>query len=255
MLDAALKLIQDTAKQAQAARRLDAADPRHAHYQMGDRIITLDIPPPPREHHDNTLADLIQYTERATDQGLCTVLWHTHNAVILLLDDADRRDRVTFALDEHPQFAALKAMAAAAGCFTGPEFVRFLRLAMCFPDLATIQKFRRLDWRRSEATITETTRQRESLGREIMAEVTGIDELPDALTFQVPAYSNPGETEPWMIRCLLDYDTANQRIRLAPMPGEIDLAIAAAQASIRNRLTDALTDTEGVCLPIYFGTP
>lgn len=263
----ALKLIQETAQKAQTPVKIDVFTAgRKAYHVVNGQVTDFDVPPANRQHVVKSLDDLIAYANAlAADadkpNGPHPVIWHhgdsgcpCGDAVVCVCDDADRRDTVTFPLTRSEPFALLSGMNP--GRFSQRDFVRLLRFKLGYTGPA-LDLFKRLEWK-SGVTATGTVgRGQESLGKQIMAQVTGVDELPEEIEFDAPVYRERGEQTPYRVRCGLDYDVPNQTILMAPLPGEIDRAVEMAQASIRDRLENELVLLAGheTATPVYYGKP
>lgn len=185
MTKEALALLQETAVKAAAANRLDLpGDGRKAYLNLGGKVKEIDIPPKVREHQFRRLDDLIDMANLYAENDGRPVVWHDQNGVILVLDDADRRDRGTFPLEITPQLQTLMMLEKQQPQMTQKELIRLLRTQLNL-DSAAIAVFRRIDWSTSTAGSGTVERGRESLGRSIEQQVKGagdprIDQHPDS---------------------------------------------------------------------------
>ncbi len=261
MTKEALALIQTTAQEAQKAEVLPIpGDGRTVCVRIGNAVQSYIVEPPCRNHQVFSLKDLSNYAGQVVlDRGKDVtsaeearpVVWHGPEGVTLVLDDQDRRDRVTFNLTTSDEMDQLLDLAESKPFFDQKAFIRMLRCVFNL-DTAIIAMFRKLDWEHSSRTTAEAERGRDRLGNEVQSKVQGTAELPEFLDIVAPVYREVGEREEYTIRCLLEFDTVNARIQLIPTPGELDHAFELAQASIHKRLVDGLAD-EGV--PVYYGKP
>jgi hypothetical protein len=243
----ALELLISTAQQAKRVERLDTSpDGRVAIYDEGGTISEVPIPPPERNHRVRSLADLIAFAAECS----AAIVWHDRGSVVLILDDRDRRDRVTFELTRFETFVLLSAQTGADHQAVHDQrgFVRLLRDLGA--DSAVIAPFRRLDWQASVRVTGEHGQTADRLGREIQGSISGTD-LPEDLIIMTPVYAQAGETELQSVRCRIDCQVLEQRLALRPLPGEIDAAYERAQDSIRERLRKGLGDDAR----IYYGSP
>lgn len=217
------------------------------------------VTPPVRNHRVASLEDLILLAAEAADgklDGLTAakpVVWHDAGAVRLTLDDADRRDGVTFKLTRSAEFQRLQAIDECPEPMDQRQFVRNLRIMLGQPELMAIP-FRKLDWKTGMQASGEVLRGRESLGKQVEAQVQGVQDLPEELTIQIPIYREEGERRPYDCRCAVDIDVSMQRLTLIPFPNQIEDMIDRHQADIRSRLEGALRDKDPK-VPIYYGTP
>ena len=244
-----LELIQSTAQKAQTASMLKLpGDGRKAIVQIGGELREFDFPPDCRAHVVDTLEDLIAFATRE-DSAQGAMVWYGVSAVVLILDDSDRRDRVTLPLEFSREFAALAKLEKEPVLFDQRGFVRFLRVTMGAAE-PVIAPWRRLDWKTTIDAAGEASHVKDRLGREVTAQVQGTAALPDSILFSVPVYRTPGERQTHEVKCFVELDCANARIGLVPAPSELDLIQERALADIRRRLDEGLNDT-----PVYRGRP
>lgn len=266
---ATLELIQQTACKAQDAQVLDLReDGRRAWVRIGATLQAITLEPPCRRHQVHRLADLIEYAKREAVARAAVptlgrpVAWHGEAGVVLVLDDQDRRDTVTFPLTFSRQFLTLKRLEAEPKAMRQDAFIRLLRLDLGV-DKILVNLFRKLDWQNGSRTNSEIRHGADRLGREIQAEVQGIGELPEEIAVQVPVYDQPDERAEYRIDLAVEIDAANQLLQLVPLPGALLNAVACHQASIRQRLLtelqpepdEELQDEHTPCVPVYYGEP
>jgi hypothetical protein len=217
---------------------------RTVYLNVGGKLQSV-VLKPKRVHGVFSLEDLIRF---AVDSGSeKAVVYHSDEGVTLLPDQEDHRDRVVFQLSHSPQFTRLESLSQVVP-MDQKNFVRLLQHELGI-DRAIVAVFRRLDWKTQIAASGEVMPGRDRLGREVNAQVAGTAELPEDLVVTVPVYSETGERESFSLRCAIEIDAATQRLALVPLPNEVEIAIDAAQASIRQRLSESLE------IPIYYGQP
>ena len=249
-----LNLLQQTAVKAAGAQMVAGLNPRRQVLVVNGEMEMLEIPPAIREHQMASLEDLILFAGRIADEEKSNpVVYHSQDRVVLVIDDADRRDQVIFHLHYSREFAALVGLSETC-VFDQRQFLRLLRLVLNV-DAATVALFRRLDWKVTNESRGEVLHGRESLGRSVEAAVQGSAEVPDELPVAVPIYDNFGEDMPYLIRCLIEFDAVNARLQFLPAPGELVRVLDRHQASIRSRLEAALQAEGEKGVPIYYGKP
>jgi len=245
-----LELIQDTARKAASPQVVADIDPRMVHLAIDGTLHAINVPSPVREHRVYSLDDLVNYASNCPNGSI----WHSRSGVCLLIEDYDRRDRVTFALHASEQYDSI--VAAADKPLNQADLVKLLRLKLDLPDLAA--QFRRLDWAKSDGGRAEIQHGKESLGREILAEIQGVDQLPEEFRVEIPLYQEQGERDQvYLIRIAIDIDTVNRLFLLAPFPGELESAADHHQADIDRRLREGLGEGLGGPdgIEIYYGDP
>lgn len=254
----ALRILINTSQEAKAARVLDIrGDGRTQYVDQNGELTPVVVAPRVRSHHVFSLDDLIVYggqvAERQSEAPTC-VVWHDTDGVVLVLDDSDRRDTVTFELNFSSQFRVLRELAEKRPSMQQQAFVRMLRISLQI-DEAIIAIFRKLDWKSTTHTKGETLPDRESLGRSIEAQVQGTSGIPDSIVVPTPIYTNLGEDNLYNVNCLVEFDALNATIQLLPAAGEFERVLDRHQAAIRVRLEKPLQDAKGPRVPIYYGTP
>ncbi len=255
-----LELIQETAQKAQKAQLLDIrGDGRTAYVQLDGKLQMVPIEPAPRNHLVCSLADLLAFAERCRDDDTADpVVWPANDEVVLIINDADRRDRVTFSLEQSEPFEALWTLRKSRPTpLDLRSFIRLLRITLGLDNQRVVDQFRKLEWKLQDGTSAEVQHTKESMGKAIMAEVQGVDDLPDELVVQVPVYRDAGERTPIDIACAIEIDARNQTLELMPLPGEVERALQLAQADIQGRLMSALppAENEASDVPVYYGSP
>lgn len=249
MLQEALQLIQETAVQAEAACIMKLpGDDRKIYVQQGKEWREYDVQPEPRKHTVHTLADLILYVN---ESGVVTdgVVWHDTIGVVLVINDTDRCDTVTFPLTLSERFRKLQKLAAEKPAMQQDRFVKLLRLELGVDPLI-IAKFRKLDWEAGDKGTSDVRHGDTRLAKSVIAKVQGIEELPEELVISVPVYQQTGERDLYDVRCDIEIDARNQQFQLVPKPDELERVLDLAQASIRERLSDELKGVD-----VYYGRP
>ncbi len=246
MLKEAIQSITNLVEECDKATLIEeAVDGRSATYSQRGKRFEIERSATVRDHNVHTLDDLIRIAgaisppaEKLEGGVGGTVFWHGPAAVVLIVDDADRRDRVAFGLDFSKAFCILRE--AVGHPFQQAEFLRFLRALDV--DSATVAVFRRLDFTVIQAAEGDIQHGKERLGKTINAEVKGTTDLPEEMTVAIPVYSNKGERAAVSILCTIDLDPQRALIHFEPKGDELAEAIDSAQDSISTRLVDAFGD-------------
>jgi hypothetical protein len=247
-----LELVQSTACDAEKADVIAElnSDGRTAYVKLGKEIKTFVLPPAVRKHTVHSLDDLIAYATK--DGNTAPVVWHGGKGATLLLDDADRRDVVVFPLTESRRFAKLRELVAAKPFLDQTAFVRLLRVELGMDNELVVKQFRKLSFKMDRGGEGEVNQGLNRLSKSVVAEVRGVDDLPDELSVEVPVYQQSGERQPYLVKCAIEIDSVNERFQLIPLPDELERVVDLAQASIRGRLETAVADKK---IPVYYGEP
>jgi hypothetical protein len=243
-----LELVKKLAQEAQIAEVLDIEDGRTKYIRIGNEVHTFAVPPPERKHQVMVLDDLIKYVMDTSDPK--ATVWHNEEVIVALLDDADRRDTLKMPLFLSERLETLKTLEKNKPVLNQKELLFFLRYKLGFKNTSVINQFRKLDWVNSSTDSSNVNFANAKLGKSIIAEVSGFENLPEEIRIDVPVYTNSGESQEYAVICGIEIDTFNHSFQLIPLPDEINRIIDLAQTSIRERLESGLT---GVGL--YYGTP
>lgn len=228
------------AGQAKKLEMIDIpGDPRRKLVTFGSDKELLALPAPVRKHTVESLEDLVRLVKTCGSQ-VQAVIWHSADAVVAILDDADRHDRITMDLHESEQMLALSSNML----FDQARLIRFLRVTLSGTGAERfVPVFRRLDFHRSNSAASSVKHGDESLGRSIEAKVQGTEEIPEELTLAVPVYANMGLRKAEPIRLAVEIDVSNERFALTPLADQMQMARQNAQLFVREKL-NALVEQE-----------
>lgn len=227
---------------------LPGSNPRQGWYEHNGTLVPYDIHPGVRCHRVDSVCDIIRAIARWGSDA--SSVWICSQQVLLILDDADRRDRIAMPLLESATFTRLKKC---QGAIDQAALIRLLRVefrnAVNQPEVLTA--VRKIRFRSLSAGETSIQHGNESLGQQVENEVSGAGDIPEVLAVETNVFSNPGEGE-YLVTVGLDLeiDAKAQRFMLRPIPDEIERLTAAALSDIRERISEAIDDSR-----IFFGTP
>lgn len=194
-----VKLIQETAVSAAGAALLDIpGDPRGKYLVIDGKADRIEIPPALRAHKVCDLGELCRYlVEGKADGDSLAVVWHSPRQVVAILNDYDRRDRLTLDLEYTAAWGWIMAAAAQPAKLSPKEFLTLLRtkLAECVDPGALLtwqNALRNVRLKSSRSTDMQTDRGLEKLGREIEEQCVGADAIPETLELTASIYRNAG---------------------------------------------------------------
>ncbi len=261
----ALELIQETAqKAAGAAGKVQILDlpkePKHVYgvVEADGKLHRIEAAPHPRQHKllsVHQVGDFVaEITQRLTVKP---TVWYSPAAVAIVLDDTVDLNTAGVAscpLVYTPQFVLLRKLETMTSLAQKP-FVRMLRkdLFDCLEsDVAQqlLRSVRSLNFKEAMSGHARIDQGRESLGREIEAEVTStIGPLPEYVTLDVRVFTDPALILRRPVKCALEVDAGEQWLALTPMPLELDNALQSEMEHLEGMLEQA-TD-----VPVIYGTP
>lgn len=241
--------IQKTAVNA-ADAKIVKVDDRRGYLVQGGTAQELSLLPSPRTHTVGTLDDLAQAAAKWGKKG---AIWHSPAGIVLVVDDDDRRDRVTLELQYHPHFETLRKLEEQAS-LDQRSLVRLLKhdLAGVVPD-SLLPKIRGLDVSTAGKQGSDLQHGRERGTREFQAELIGAKDIPETFAARVRVYDLPGlEYETISLSLDITLPPALVSFIITPLPNQLHEAEHNAQRRIGAMLADLVED-DGP--PIFFGTP
>lgn len=220
----------------------------------GGEVMEFEREPTPRHAKIDSLEDLIAaLVDRAIAQD--PEVYHTANAVIVLLDRTQRHEQICMPLFFSQRFSWLMGTDYRSG--SPREIVKALQRGLgSSAPFPVVDAIRRVNFTRTNAGASVVEHGKESLGRSVEAVVQQADKIPERFVVRVPVYSNPGlqafQAEVWMGLYL---DLEGQAIEIWPEPDAIQAAIQTAQARLHEALVAAEFWPNPGSAPVFYGTP
>lgn len=218
---------------------------------MGD----LEVPPTPRHHRALDLSAITEFALWSSEQSRRATIWYCRHGVLCVLDDSTRRDTVRLDLTFSPQLLCLQGLEQYRKPMDQRATILLLRttFAKCLGRAGDlIEIIRGVKFTNNQAGAAVVGHGKSSVGRSIEQEITGTKALPEYVTLEVPVFTAAWLQVKFPVELALEPDPATQTFTLIPLPGEIENAIAAAEALISMRLHDGL---DGAEVPVYYGVP
>lgn len=260
--DHAIKTLLEAGKQLANPIIKAADEPAGVYYlrEVDGNMSKIRADPTIRKHAMGDLDSLIDFVRnrpmpRSDVENVSWItVWCSRESVTVLLDDEDRRDRISLALDYTPHW--LKLLELTDGSpqpWEHKQLLRFLRdLIPAFhnEDIAVLRQIRLSLQRDTEMSVTPS---KESLGKRVMAEASGVSAIPESLEATIPVYQTPGEDQVATITCDLDIDTIEGKFYLVPRAQDFEDALRVADESRLKRLREGLAGLPKV--QVYRGAP
>jgi hypothetical protein len=201
VLSEALQVIQATAVLAADPKVVRIpGDERNAYiYKNGD-LLPVKIPAALRKHTARDLGELCRYLARPKWWEAPVVVWHSAGEVVAILDDDDRRDRLTLPLEKSRAWLWVEQAAERSPKLTPKEFLTLLRtkLAECVEPGELLRwqtALRNVRLSSRSSTTIDNDKGLEKLGREIEQSCAGAEQIPDTLNVVTSIYRNAGVCE------------------------------------------------------------
>jgi len=226
-------------------------EPGHVYYLQGQRVVAT---PAPRDHGAQDLATIVAFAEKGgeAEAGGGPVLWYNRKAVVCLLNDGERRDKVTLPLALSRPIEVLTNLQTPAA-LTQAAFIRLLRIDLAGACDSLVGIVRRVHWRSADEGEAELRPGKASVGRRIESELTGTAELPETVTLTVPVFTSILK-KPFEVQCSLDSDAGTQSFYLVPLPNQVEEAIQEAEGDIGSLLR-GMVSSRDLEVPVYYGEP
>lgn len=225
-------------------------DPRRVFVNTGNKLEEVKLNPAPRAHGVESLQDLIA---AANNWGTAGVVWHNHSKVVLVVNDSERYDTVTFSLLESHAFKKLLELDRKQMRIGQRDFIQLLRhdLAGKVPD-DLLPKVRKIEATSSGKGVSEIQHGRERGTREFQAEIVGATNIPEVVDASVTVYQNVPELPRFGVRLSLDITLPPQAVDflMQPLPDELANIMRASQSELHELLTEGVGG-----IPVFFGTP
>lgn len=211
--------------------------------------------PSKRKHKASDLPTLVAFAERFSGKS---AIWYSRSAVVCLIDDGDRRDIVTLPFGLSVPMTRLFELQTSRPHIGQRELIFSMRTTFdgCLGECPTfIDALRNVKSEKVATGATKIERGKSSLGKEIRAEVSGVENVPDYVTLTVPAFEQQIGTGSYPVRCVVEVNETQDppTFQLFPTPGQLESALVAAEESIVKMLAAMLGKDSKI--PVYYGQP
>ena len=254
MLSEAIKAFADLVAAGHKCELVEVpGDPRRVWISQGGSYTAERLMPAIREHRVASLPDILEAA--AVWVGDSTegagVMWHNEEQVVLVLDDEDRRDRVTLPLTVSGQFLTLERLHNSPA-LDQRAFVRLLKHDLYrVVDPALLLTVRRLEVSSGGSRSSEINPGRERGTQEFREELAGAADIPEYVDAVASVYSTLGLRVERTLCLSLDYELPAMRFQLEPLPDELTIAKQNAQLELHEALERGVPDG----MPVLYGSP
>lgn len=183
-----------------------------------------------------TLASFIDAIGEFSQGGLVRVYVSPERIVAEL--DQERDNKIVMYLAETKVFSAIRAMSAVPKDLG--KLIRYLSYDLGLGHgHAVVAALRNVKWQIAESEKNGT----HGFGRDIDAQVSGIEKLPDAFSVPVEVYRgiHLGQAD---IRVMTTVDTKLKNVSIEPLPDEIENAVEEAMHGIARSIESAFEPVE-----------
>lgn len=216
------------------------------------QAVTLDIAP--RNHQAHDLETAMNAVAENKDTA---AVWYNRDAVVVLLDDAVRRDRVTLELPNTPQFNWLVDNDKPTK-LSQADLLFLLRTTFkdCLPYGSSLfAQLRKVNWKQLKDAESEIAKNKASIGKAIKSELAGAEDLPEYVTLNVPVFNVSGLMKTFDVECVLESSPADEKFIFFPTPGAVEKAYQEAEAWLCGLLAEGLAERDAGEVAVNHGTP
>jgi hypothetical protein len=260
----------DSATVKELERLVNNADPRKrivpapgepygAYYTVGeDGEMTLRVPAYPADTHEaDDLDTVAAVAERWKDGGGFVSVWYDRAAAQAVgAIDGERPRTCVLSLNPSPQLAQLAEWRNRGRVMVPQkELVVLLRTLFdgCWANTPTLlTAVRSLRTSKAAEVNSQIERGRVSLGKSMVAEMSGVGAIPEEVRFVVPVFTGAAAQARAEVRVAVDPDPETEQFTLIVLPEEIERAYWLGEERLRVLLEDLL---EGSEIPLYHGRP
>lgn len=207
------------------------------------------------------LASLVQLTKELGNVvagerfELDCSIWISTDAVVLLLDNEDRRENVTLNLSPSAQMLTLRGMQPDKGMFQR-EFVRMLQVVFqdCIVTPTVVSIAKNVKWTTGGDEDSTVEHKGVSIGKKNAALASGVDVIPEFVELKVPIFASHHHADlTATVKCYFEIDAEKKTFNFLPCAKELPNAILSGQRQLRGLVTGYLG--EGSYIPVFFGKP
>lgn len=253
-----------------AGVRHEEIDPTktYAYRDQAGEVKTLKQRPKYRDHKAADIATVCAFAKRFAKGELtpdamgdgdlgdaCPVIWFSRSSVVAIIDDQGNRvDRMTLPLAFSPQVRELADLETRKLSFTQQQLIFKLR-TMFRHNLAPagdiIKVLRQVKFDVGQDGNSSVGHGKTSIGKSMRAEVTGVGEIPEYVTLNVPIFERSFVFNA-NVELALEPDPATQQFQFFPLAGVLERAIGDAERALGQAILAELGDVE---IPTYYGQP
>ena len=185
--------------------------------------------------------------------GTNGAIYYNKQGCVAIHTGADnRRYRVDLPLPFSEEFIQCRTLASNA--YPQRQFWNLLRTTFADAvDESIIRIFKTLKWSDSGAVNSSVSVGKESLGKSVMADVSGEGSIPDTINMFITALdATQFRTKRYPLRCAVDTIIESRAFRLIPVANDLDIILDKAMIDLRSAIEFHLAG-ENEEIPIIYG--
>jgi len=255
---------------AVAAKAVTAANPQARIYQppyfprthylvtgLDGAVDEREVPTAPADDALGHFAAVPAWYAGMKDDADDPAVFYSRTGLTALLSASTRRNRARLPLPYTKPMQWLIEADKKPVRLTQPELVRLLKTTLAgVAPLDLIGKIRTVQVEKVKQSIGVVDKGKISQARSSLSKASGIDELPDELVFTCQVHETSELVTVATVKAAFDLDptTEDGHFLIDLQPGEVEFALASAEAEIGTKVA-ALFDGEGPKPAVIRGTP
>lgn len=252
-----LKLLKQLADDAAPGRRIVTApaEPPHVYYvvQPDGGLVRTTAVVRPSDHRAADLSSLVAWAKKQAAAVPC--IWFSRVGVVAgPVPGSDAHDRCRLDLEPSPHLALLMTWEKAGrATVQQAALVILLRttFAGCYPAFPKLlENVRSVKTSKAADVNSQIGHGKVSLGKSVIAEMSGLGGIPEEVTFRVPVFAAAAVRCYADVRVAIDPDPNTESFTLVVIPGQIEEAFATGEAWLADRLAALVGEAK---IPVYHG--
>lgn len=208
----------------------------------------------PRQYRALTLESFCNLVPAVTVDGTRCFVFVSMSKVVALVNEEDRRERITLDLAVTPTWETLRNL---RGALTQAQAIDLLRrqLDATYQPHNIIATLRSVKFKESSDGQSNIGVGKAVVSKSIQAELTGASDIPEDMTITAPIWSNvfvddAPRTAP--VLCCVDVDLAEQKFLIRPKAGQIEAHERDAQEWLVTQIARSINDKS---VSVFAGFP
>jgi hypothetical protein len=220
-------------------------DPPHVYHtlQPDGSLLKCEAEGKPEANHIFDFESIGKVHDPATAET-----WYHDLGVTVIHDANTRRDRSKLELTHSEPMLTLRGwFQHGKGELKQVELYHELRTTFknCLPSQAGLAaEIKRVDIRKAQEAVGVVQRDKVSMSKNLVAEASGADKLPEVLNFRVPYYAEAYAPLLVNVAVAFDLDPEREIFRFVVLPGQIEAADLEAAEFVKRQVIESLAAFE-----------
>lgn len=236
----------------------------YAHFGENGEVKFRRGEPPIKDHLCNDIDSVVRIAKDLLNGS--AKIWYSRYRIQCVNStnflDSPRNEFATLKLTPTKQYETIRQLDQNKTWIDQRALIRLLKFDLkdCVAGNADalIEIMSQVKFKADQDVTTGVQRGKASIGKQASAEVTGVGQIPEYITFTVPLVNEITSMvggaclHSAPIECYLEIDEQNAKFRLLPLPGKIEDAMLSLEHLISVQLAELLGDDPKI--PVYFGS-